>query len=71
VSTLFSPSSDDRAYLALDYAFGTAHTQAGICRNCRRSALFYNLDVNCYVTKPVDFNRFAHAVERLGLYWLQ
>lgn len=30
----------------------------------------YNLGVNSYVCKPVDFNQFAAAVSRLGLYWL-
>jgi CheY-like chemotaxis protein len=30
----------------------------------------YNFGCNSYVRKPVDFNQFAEAIRKLGLYWL-
>lgn len=30
----------------------------------------YDLGVNSYVVKPVDFKQFQQALEHLGLYWL-
>ena len=30
----------------------------------------YNLGVNSYIRKPVDFNQFTELVKQLGFYWL-
>jgi len=30
----------------------------------------YNLGVNSYIEKPVDFDQFCSTVKTLGLYWL-
>jgi two-component system response regulator len=30
----------------------------------------YDLGVNSYIRKPVDFRRFEEAIRQLGLYWL-
>lgn len=30
----------------------------------------YNLGVNSYIVKPVDFDKFMEAVKEVGLYWL-
>ncbi len=30
----------------------------------------YNLGVNSYVVKPVEFSQFTEAVRQLGLYWM-
>jgi len=33
-------------------------------------AACYDLGVNSYIRKPVDFTQFAQAIQHLGLYWL-
>jgi two-component system response regulator len=33
-------------------------------------AASYDLGVNSYIRKPVDFHHFAEAIKLLGLYWL-
>jgi CheY-like chemotaxis protein len=30
----------------------------------------YNIGINSYIRKPVDFERFAEVIIQLGLYWL-
>jgi DNA-binding response OmpR family regulator len=30
----------------------------------------YQLGVNSYIVKPVDFDKFVEAINNLGLYWL-
>lgn len=30
----------------------------------------YDLGVNSYIRKPVDFNQFVEAIRQLGVYWL-
>ena len=30
----------------------------------------YNLRVNSYIVKPVEFDKFADAVAEIGLYWV-
>ena len=30
----------------------------------------YDLGVNSYIRKPVDFNEFTGTIEKLGMYWL-
>ena len=30
----------------------------------------YNLGVNSYIVKPIDFEQFSESVRQLGLYWI-
>jgi two-component system response regulator len=30
----------------------------------------YNLGVNSYIRKPVDFNQFVEAIKQIGVYWI-
>ena len=39
-------------------------------REDRDLAILYDLGVNSYILKPVDFQQFAQSIEQIGLYWL-
>lgn len=39
-------------------------------REDRDLFLSYELGVNSYIVKPVDFTQFTESVRQLGLYWL-
>ena len=39
-------------------------------REDRDLFLCYELGVNSYIVKPVDFAQFSEAIRQLGLYWL-
>ena len=39
-------------------------------REERDVAAGYDLGVNSYIQKPVDFDHFVQSVAQLGLYWL-
>jgi two-component system response regulator len=39
-------------------------------REERDLAVCYELGVNSYIVKPVDFTQFTESIRQLGLYWL-
>lgn len=55
--------SDDRTRLLPVVMLTSSDEQRDLLRS-------YELGVNSYVRKPVDFGEFSQAVAQLGLYWL-
>ena len=60
---------------ALDYFFGGGDHAGRVLiltssHKERDIANGYDLGVNSYIHKPVDFKQFAEAIQQLGSYWL-
>jgi two-component system response regulator len=55
--------SDDRTRMIPVIILTSSQEESDIVRS-------YNLGVNSYMVKPVDFDKFFQVVEELGLYWL-
>jgi two-component system, response regulator len=55
--------SDERTKTIPTVVLTSSNERADIVRS-------YELGVNSYVVKPVNFDQFAAAVQKLGLYWL-
>ena len=55
--------SDDRTR-AIPIIVLTSSKEEGDVKQC------YELGVNSYVVKPVDFGQFTETVQRIGTYWL-
>ena len=55
--------SDDRTR-AIPVIVLTSSKEDGDVKQC------YELGVNSYVVKPVDFGQFTETVQRIGTYWL-
>jgi CheY-like chemotaxis protein len=54
--------SDDRLKLIPVVMLTSSNEEKDVIRS-------YNLGVNAYVVKPVDFDEFAAAIRQLGLFW--
>jgi DNA-binding response OmpR family regulator len=54
--------SDDRLKLIPVVMLTSSNEEKDVIRS-------YNLGVNAYVVKPVDFDEFTAAIKQLGLFW--
>jgi CheY-like chemotaxis protein len=54
--------SDDRLKLIPVVMLTSSNEEKDVVRS-------YNLGVNAYVVKPVDFDEFAASIRQLGLFW--
>jgi DNA-binding response OmpR family regulator len=54
--------SDDRLKMIPVVVLTSSHEEKDMIRS-------YNLGVNAYVVKPVDFHEFINAVKELGVFW--
>jgi CheY-like chemotaxis protein len=54
--------SDDRLKMVPVVVLTSSHEERDMLRS-------YQLGVNAYVVKPVDFHEFVNAVKELGMFW--
>ena len=54
--------SDDRLKMVPVVVLTSSHEEKDMMRS-------YQLGVNAYVVKPVDFHEFVNAVKELGMFW--
>ena len=54
--------SDDRLKLIQVVVLTSSHEEKDMIRS-------YQLGVNAYVVKPVDFHEFVNAIKELGVFW--
>jgi len=54
--------SDERLKMVPVIVLTSSHQEKDVMRS-------YNLGVNAYVVKPVDFHEFVNAVKELGVFW--
>lgn len=62
LQVLLQLKSDDRLKLIPVVMLTSSNEEKDVVRS-------YNLGVNAYVVKPVDFDEFAAAIKQLGLFW--
>lgn len=55
--------ADERTHLLPVVVLTSSQEETDLVRS-------YELGVNSYIVKPVDFEQFVRAVEELGLYWV-
>lgn len=64
IEVLEALKSDEKTQHIPIITFSSSEEERDICR-C------YELGVNSYVVKPVDFDEFTETIQQIGRYWLE